>query len=236
MSLPPDPREGTHAVSGPSFLSVPFWRSCSARCLKTGFFWRGTRPSLSFSASLFLGCYHFSPSHLLKIDPIFHRQRQSGQDIAMLLFLNIVYWQVTAATYCNTALLCFDFLLLHMLLKPAPTWNVVQRSEPKVKHIHNSFHAALFQVPLNTDLVFTSRSFCQRKCRFISTSYIWIKMFVYNLRIRFTFIQTCFSSQHQHSSDSEVQKYKKLRNGMNMTLKLNIALNVLASDSGPHPP
>lgn len=68
----------------PSDTSELGW-SCWARRPWVGgqeFYGGETGPGLSFPAGLFQGRYHFSPSHLLKIAPTFHQQRQSRQDMA----------------------------------------------------------------------------------------------------------------------------------------------------------
>ena len=88
---PLDRLEMTRVATGSAFLSLPFWH-CAVGVgaaeqdiheWEDGRFYGGeTGPGLSFPDRLFQGCYHLSPSHLLKIAPTLHRQRQSRQDMA----------------------------------------------------------------------------------------------------------------------------------------------------------
>lgn len=83
---PVDRSQMTAAATAPAFLSLPFWCSCWcwARRPWVGwweFLWTRNRTWLVLPWQSIPGArYHFSPSHLLKIAPTFHQQRQSRQD------------------------------------------------------------------------------------------------------------------------------------------------------------
>lgn len=69
-----------------SFLTLQSWVGAAEQDVHEwedrSFYGGETGPGLSFPHGLFQGGYHFSPSHLLKIAPTLHQQRQSRQDMA----------------------------------------------------------------------------------------------------------------------------------------------------------